>query len=735
MESISDGASVITEDDDRISNLPDDIIHHILSFLDLKYAVQTSALSLKWKHLWTLMPQLNLNSDTFDSLHRFGKFAAHALSNRNSLTEVSTLTLKFRGSLTRPFVTDIVNYAYLRNLKQLTLWHNGTAHELPQCLFVSRTLKHVTLVNPFAMCRSCTPNSAWDFPALETLNLTCIRLGDGSEKNLNLFYKCVNLKDVTLHQCSMKGLEVFNVCAPHLSSFTITEASVLPKVLNMVTPQLETLTASASVAICSEGLAASSNFLRLCLEGFNALEKVNISMSNSRLRKERHVPSLLELFRTLRTVKFLILDVDVIESLSSCLDQLSGEPCPFDNLKCLKINTTPTQLKQRDCIPTIPTQVRKYFLENSPNATFIMDLPQVYLGPSLIHCWRGKKDEQHSTTSPNSDPSSNSREVLGRHHHSSALLPKTLGESHDLLESRQQVDSDPVTKVAKLEAENKLPQTTAEETRMQEAKTQWQDQLTAQQKARIPMQSQVNGQQTENIRMKYQQLIAKRKEKFQKLVQLNEYQMKKIRMQDEVIAQQKAKIQTHDQIIAQYKTMYRAKIKRRDRLVAKQKETYEAKMQTQDQVIAKLKARLAAESLQYEKLTSQIIKCKMAELKAQVESGNPDYEVIRLVGRDVESAMDLMPQSLRARAETEFSFQYEMLKCRLLTRVDASQWERIETGLGNIRLSERFSSSHSHSQSHVHAAELPAAPRVSPANMTAFSRVTSAGTWGVQKTE
>ncbi|MFS7927463.1 putative F-box domain, leucine-rich repeat domain superfamily, F-box-like domain superfamily [Helianthus anomalus] len=680
MESISDGSSVITEDDDRISNLPDDIIHHILSFLDLKYAVQTSALSLKWKHLWTLMPQLNLDSDTFDSLHRFGKFAAHALSHRNSLTEVSTLTLKFRGSMTRPFATDIVNYAYLRNLKQLTLWHNGTAHELPQCLFVSRTLKHVTLVNPFSMCRSCTPNSAWDFPALETLNLTCIRLGDGSEKSLNLFYKCVNLKDVTLHQCSMKGLEVFNVCAPHLSSFTITEASVLPKVLNMVTPQLKTLTASASVAICSEGLAASSNFLRLCLEGFNALEKVNISMSNSRLRKERHVPSLLDLFRTLRTVKFLILDVDVIESLSSCLDQLSGEPCPFDNLKCLTINTT--RLKQRDCIPTLPTQVRKYFLENSPNAAFIMDLPQV---------------------------------------------PQK--------RSRQQVHSDERMKVAKLEAENKLPQTMAEEKRTPEAKTQWQDQLTAQQKAQIPMQSQVNGQQTENIRMKYQQLIAKRKEKFQKLVQVNEYQMKKIRMQDEVIAQQKAKIQMHDQIIAQYKTLYRAKIKRRDRLVAKQKEAYEAKMQTQDQVIAKLKARLAAESLQHEKLTYQIIKCKIAELKVQVESGNPDYEVVRSVGRDVKSAMDLMPQSLRARAETEFSFQYEMLKCRLLTRVDASQWARIETGLGNIRLSERFSSGHSQSQSQVHAAELPAAPRVSPSNMTAFSRVTSAGTWGVQKTK
>ncbi|KAI3829060.1 hypothetical protein L1987_03174 [Smallanthus sonchifolius] len=209
----------------------------------------------------------------------FGKFVEHALSHRDNFAEVSAVKLKFRGSTTRFFVEDIVNYAYLHNLS----W------------------------------KSCTPNSAWDFPALETLNLTCMRLGDGSEKNLNLFSKCVNLKDITLHKCSMKGLEVFNVCVPHLSSFTITENTVLPKVFNVVAPQLETLTASASVSICSEGLAACSNFLHLSTAGFNALEKVNISLSNSRLKKERHVPSLLELFRVLRTVKFLILDVDVIE--------------------------------------------------------------------------------------------------------------------------------------------------------------------------------------------------------------------------------------------------------------------------------------------------------------------------------------------------------------------------------------------------------------------------------------
>ncbi|KAF6163302.1 hypothetical protein GIB67_025166 [Kingdonia uniflora] len=38
-------------DDDRISDSPDPIIHKILSHLNMKYVVQTSILSNRWRHL------------------------------------------------------------------------------------------------------------------------------------------------------------------------------------------------------------------------------------------------------------------------------------------------------------------------------------------------------------------------------------------------------------------------------------------------------------------------------------------------------------------------------------------------------------------------------------------------------------------------------------------------------------------------------------------------------------
>ncbi|KAJ9547250.1 hypothetical protein OSB04_019793 [Centaurea solstitialis] len=337
MDVVHDDTTGINEEEkeDRISNLPDDIVHRILSFLDMKHAIQTSTLSKKWKHVWTSMSHLNLSNQTFGTFPQFSKFVRKALSRRNHHTEVSAVKLSFTGTAYNfaPVVKRIVKYAYVHNVRHVTMmWFSPGRiyHGFPECIFSSPTLKHLTLVmNERSRYPGSIPKLAWDFPALETLSLSNLRLGDYACKSVDLFSKCVNLKDLTLHQSSMSCVELINVCAPQLRNLTITDPYHFPKVFNVVAPQLKNLTASVSTRLNFHGF----NFLQLSTEGLNSLEK----------------------------------------TLSLGLDQLLREPCPFNSLKCLKIDT----LKQKDCIAEVSAEVRDYFLESSSSAAFIVDIPQV----------------------------------------------------------------------------------------------------------------------------------------------------------------------------------------------------------------------------------------------------------------------------------------------------------------------------------------------------------------------
>ena len=50
---------------DRISKLPEFIIHHILSFLPTKAVVKTSLLSKRWNGFTSSYPVLDFNEDYF----------------------------------------------------------------------------------------------------------------------------------------------------------------------------------------------------------------------------------------------------------------------------------------------------------------------------------------------------------------------------------------------------------------------------------------------------------------------------------------------------------------------------------------------------------------------------------------------------------------------------------------------------------------------------------------------
>ncbi|XP_057418320.1 F-box/FBD/LRR-repeat protein At1g16930-like [Lotus japonicus] len=52
---------------DRISNLPDEVICHILSFLPTEDVVATTVLSKRWRSLWLLVPTLDFHYERYIS--------------------------------------------------------------------------------------------------------------------------------------------------------------------------------------------------------------------------------------------------------------------------------------------------------------------------------------------------------------------------------------------------------------------------------------------------------------------------------------------------------------------------------------------------------------------------------------------------------------------------------------------------------------------------------------------
>jgi len=110
------------ETKDRLSDLPESVILHLLSFLNAKYAVQTCVLSTRWRNLWKLLPVLIFNFTDFQFYKKFMNFIFKVLSLRNSSVTLQALEYKRDGGQIDPrLLKNIVNYAISHNVQQLGL--------------------------------------------------------------------------------------------------------------------------------------------------------------------------------------------------------------------------------------------------------------------------------------------------------------------------------------------------------------------------------------------------------------------------------------------------------------------------------------------------------------------------------------------------------------------------------------------------------------------------------------
>ncbi|GAU24750.1 hypothetical protein TSUD_355790 [Trifolium subterraneum] len=142
--------------EDMISNLPDGVLNHIMSFLPTKTTVSTARLSTRWRHLWKDISVLNFSDDSHEYNHqhseRFKSFAVmvnSVIALLHNPREVRKMTLECAHSLLddkfREYSVDTWVRAVIGpHLEELNLIFSfsddASDFNLPQTLFTSTNL-------------------------------------------------------------------------------------------------------------------------------------------------------------------------------------------------------------------------------------------------------------------------------------------------------------------------------------------------------------------------------------------------------------------------------------------------------------------------------------------------------------------------------------------------------------------------------------------------------------------
>ncbi|WZZ87740.1 hypothetical protein YC2023_116319 [Brassica napus] len=100
---------------DLISSLPDEILQQILSLIRTKFAIRTSILSKRWRHVWLDTPSLS-----FDSF----SLKAHTINQtlaRYTARKMKTFHICTRMRQNVPYIDTWIKFAMSRNVENLTL--------------------------------------------------------------------------------------------------------------------------------------------------------------------------------------------------------------------------------------------------------------------------------------------------------------------------------------------------------------------------------------------------------------------------------------------------------------------------------------------------------------------------------------------------------------------------------------------------------------------------------------
>ncbi|GFZ07516.1 F-box/RNI-like superfamily protein [Actinidia rufa] len=213
--------------EDKISNLPEAVLCHILSFLSTKAAVRTSILGTKWKDLWAFMPILEFDfksmyhpnrmySDSKEKLNKFMNFVERGLILRDGLN-IRKFTISCFEICDFPYIYAWISNVVTCNIQELDIRLSLHPYaQLPWSLLTCRTLVALKLSGRFVL----NVPSSIHLPSLKILHLrSLIYLDDVSIEKL--FSSCPILEDLDVVRSNWDNVWSFTVSVPSLRRLSL----------------------------------------------------------------------------------------------------------------------------------------------------------------------------------------------------------------------------------------------------------------------------------------------------------------------------------------------------------------------------------------------------------------------------------------------------------------------------------------------------------------------------------
>ncbi|KAI5386308.1 hypothetical protein KIW84_072736, partial [Lathyrus oleraceus] len=255
------------ENEDKLSDLPDCVILHILSFLNAKEVVRTCILSTRLKNFWKRVPTLVLHSTDFSTFKSFTKFVSKILSLRDGSIALQTLDFERVGSIEPHLLKRIVNYAFARNVQRFGMSVKGDICHILPCISSCRTLTSLKLsVSPKGRHnygRTMFPKSL-DLPALTSLHLGNFAFCASEKGRTEPFSAFNKLNSLVIDNCTVKDAQVLCILSETLVNLTMRNQSSDLYKIELAAPSLCMFT------FCG------TPYQKLCGSNLSSVEEVNI---------------------------------------------------------------------------------------------------------------------------------------------------------------------------------------------------------------------------------------------------------------------------------------------------------------------------------------------------------------------------------------------------------------------------------------------------------------------------